>query len=285
MSAQQKVVLVTGCSDGGIGSELCKQYAAKGCKVYATARRIEAMGSLTHPNIACARMDVTDEASIKAVVDEINEKEGRIDVLVNNAGLTCSGPTAEVDMERIQRTYDTNVFGIIRAARIVIPHMAARKSGTIVNIGSILGETPLPFAGIYASTKAAVRSLSETLYMECLPLGISVVHVNTGGARTNIVKNMGQQFSVPSTTLYAPYEEVIREEFNPKRVEQGSPPEHIARVVVEKSIAAKPDRYISVGAGSFLVDSILPWIPRGWLLRMLWNFMVEKKKTTVDKSK
>ncbi|KAI9068707.1 NAD-P-binding protein [Trametes sanguinea] len=261
MAPVRELVLVTGCSDGGIGSELCKQYAAKGCKVYATARRIEAMSSLTHPNIVRARMDVTDEASIKAVVDEMIEKEGRIDILVNNAGLTCSGPIAEVDLERIQRTYDTNVFGIIRAARIVIPHMAARNSGAMSILGRSWGQR------IYASSKAAVRALSETLYMECLPLGISVVFVNTGGARTNI------------------YEEVIREEFNPKRVEQGSPPEDIARVVVEKSIAAKPDRYIAVGAGSFLVDNILPWLPRGWLLRTLWNFMVEKKKVAVDKSK
>ncbi|CDO73060.1 hypothetical protein BN946_scf185007.g114 [Trametes cinnabarina] len=285
MSTQQKVVLVTGCSDGGIGSALCKQYAATGCKVYASARRVEAMRTLTHPNIERTRMDVTDEASIQAAVDQIIEKDGRIDILVNNAGMTCSGPVAEVELERIQRTFDTNVFGIIRTARVVIPHMAARKSGTIVNIGSILAQTPLPFAGIYASSKAAVHSLTETLYMECIPLGIAVVLVNAGGARTNIIKNMGQQFDIPSTTLYAPYEEIIREEFDPKRTEQGSPPEDIARVVVAKSLAAKPDRHIAVGAGSFLVNNILPWFPRGVLLRMLWNFLVEKKRAALAKSK
>ncbi|KAI0660642.1 NAD-P-binding protein [Cubamyces menziesii] len=279
MSTSKPVVLVTGCSKGGIGFSLCKEFAAKGCKVYATARRIEAMTTLTHPNIERARLDVTDDASMQSVFDSIVEKEGRIDILVNNAGMTCSGPVVDIDLESVQRTFDTNVFGIVRTCKAAVPHMAARKSGTIVNIGSIVGEIPMPFAGIYASTKAAVRSLTESLYMECLPLGIAVVHVNAGGARTNIIKNMGAHHAVPPTTLYAPYAAVIQEEFDPARTDKATTPEEFARTVAKSVLPtrATPDRVVWVGAGSTIVR-VIRWLPKGFLLRLLWNQLVEKRK-------
>ncbi|KAI0673707.1 NAD-P-binding protein [Trametes maxima] len=284
-SAQQKVVLVTGCSEGGIGASLCLEYASQGCKVYATARRLEAMSTLTHPNIEHLRLDITDEASVNTVVDTIIQKEGRIDILVNNAGMTCSGPVIDVDLERIKQTYDTNVFGIIRTAKAVIPHMAARKSGTIVNIGSVVGEVPVPFAGIYASSKAAVHSLTDALYMECRPLGISVVLVGAGGVRTNIIKNMGAHFGAPSTsTLYGAYADVIRGEFDPARTANATPPERFARVVVGKSLARAPERYVSVGAGSTLMR-VLSWLPRGFLLRFLWGQLAEKPRAAAAKRK
>ncbi|OJT04489.1 NADPH-dependent 1-acyldihydroxyacetone phosphate reductase [Trametes pubescens] len=279
MVGARKVVLITGCSEGGIGFWLAKEYAAFGCKVYATARRTEAMASLVDPNIDKLRMDVTDEASIKAAVDEIIEKDGRIDVLVNNAGMTCSGPIAEIDFERITQTYNTNVFGVIRTAKAVIPHMASLKSGTIVNIGSVLGEIPLPFTGVYASSKAAVHALTDALYMECQPLGISVVLVAAGGVRT-----MGTNFSVPSTELYPEYAGVIAGEFDPARTARGTPPEDFARVVVGKSLARAPARVVVVGLGSSVVR-FLTWFPRGWVLRTVWNQMVEKHKVALAKSK
>ncbi|KAI0334359.1 NAD-P-binding protein [Cubamyces sp. BRFM 1775] len=282
MTSESPIVLITGCSDGGIGSALCKEFAAKGCKVYATARRVEAMSTLeSHPNVERMRLDVTDQASVQSAVDSIVEKDGRIDVLVNNAGMTCSGPVIDIDLESIQRTFDTNVFGIVRTCKAAIPHMAARKSGTIVNIGSVLGDIPMPFAGIYASTKAAVRSLTESLYMECRPLGIAVVHVNAGGARTNIVKNMGAHHAVPPTTLYGPYAAVIQEEFDPGRTEKATRPEEFARVVVKGALPARsggtPERVVWVGAGSSFVKAIR-WLPKGFVLRLLWNQLVEKRR-------
>ncbi|KAI0828930.1 NAD-P-binding protein [Trametes gibbosa] len=284
-AALRKVVLVTGCSEGGIGFSLCKEFASQGCKVYASARRIEAMASLTDANIEKIRLDVTDEGGVKAAVDGIVEKEGRIDVLVNNAGMTCSGPVAEVSLERIQQTYNTNVFGIIRTSRAVLPHMAARKSGTIVNIGSVVGEVPVPFAGLYASSKAAVHSLTQALYMECLPLGIAVVLVGAGGARTNIIKNMDAQLNGPPTSaLYPEYEAVIGAEFDPGRADGATSPEDFARVVVQKSLAKAPERFVAVGAGSTAMR-IMAWLPRGWVLRLLWNQLVEKKRAELMKLK
>ncbi|OJT04488.1 NADPH-dependent 1-acyldihydroxyacetone phosphate reductase [Trametes pubescens] len=266
------------------------------------------MASLTDASVERLRMDVTDETSIKAAVDEIVEREGRIDILVNNAGMTCSGelhstlvrrsahmnalfgdragPLVDVELERIKQTFDTNVFGTLRTAKAVIPHMAVRKSGTIVNIGSVVGEIPIPFAGIYSASKAAVHSITEALYMECLPLGISVVLVSAGAVRTNIVANMGTHFSVPPTTLYAEYANVIAYEFDPTRMANASatPPEDFARAVVGKSLAKAPVRVVVAGLGSSIMR-ILGWFPRGWVLRIFWSQLVEKQRTALAKSK
>ncbi|KAI0639987.1 NAD-P-binding protein [Trametes polyzona] len=279
-----KVVLVTGCSEGGIGFALCKEYAAQGCKVYATARRVEAMNKLVHPNIERLRMDVTDESNIASVVAEVVEQEGRIDILVNNAGVGCSGPVVEVDFERILQTYNTNVFGILRTAKAVIPHMAARKSGTIVNIGSVAGEMPLPFSGIYASSKAAVHSLTASLHMECRPLGVAVVLVAAGGVRTNITSNASAHFRVPPGSLYAGYPEAVLGGFDPEQTAGAMPAEEFARVVVGRSLAEAPARVVSVGQGAGMARAVA-WLPRGVLLRLLWSQFVEKPMAALAKSR
>ncbi len=145
-------------------------------------------------------------------------------------------------------------------------------------------DSPLPFTGVYASSKAAVHALTDALYMECQPLGISVVLVAAGGVRTNIVANMGTNFSVPATELYTEYAGVIAGEFDPGRTARGTPPEDFARVVVGKSLARAPARVVVVGLGSSVVR-FLTWFPRGWVLRTVWNQMVEKHKVALAKSK
>ncbi|TBU54880.1 oxidoreductase [Dichomitus squalens] len=287
MSSTQKIVLVTGCSQGGIGAALCEEYASKGCKVYATARRLEAMHGFTHGSIELLQLDVTNQNSIDAVVNQIIEKDGRIDILVNNAGMTCSGPVVEVELDRLQKTFDTNVFGIVRVCRAVIPYVAARKSGTIVNMGSILAHVALPFAGIYSASKAAVHSITEALYMECLPFDISVVLVDSGGAASNIINNMAQNVGVPTLRIYGDYVDVIREDFNPDRpeVKAATPLDEYARGVVKPTLEAKPPRSFGVGSGSTLVPFIASVVPRGVLLRYLWQSLVEKKRVALAKAK
>ncbi len=134
----------------------CAKYASRGCKVYATARRMEAMDGLKQPNVEKLVLDVTDEENVRDVVETIISREGRIDVLVNNAGVLCigmpqcflvisryslitelAGPVIDVSMDVIQKAYDANVFSVIRMCKAVIPYMAARKSGTIVQISSV----------------------------------------------------------------------------------------------------------------------------------------------------
>ncbi|KAI0757784.1 oxidoreductase [Daedaleopsis nitida] len=269
--ASRKVVLVTGCSDGGIGFSLCAEYASQGCKVYATARRLESMGAFKQDDIEKLVLDVTNEDNIRRVVDTIIEKEGKIDILVNNAGVLCVGPIIDVPMDVIEKTYDTNVYSVLRLCKAVIPHMAARKSGTVVNISSIGAYIPTPWGGIYASTKAALHSLSDTLYMECTPLNVSVLLVATGGIRSKLSANQSAAFrGLPEQSLYKPYLPSILARIYASQSADAMPSEEYARRVVGKSLQKRPPRYMILGGKSVLYR-LLWWIPRGVTLWLFWR--------------
>ncbi|EJF56137.1 oxidoreductase [Dichomitus squalens LYAD-421 SS1] len=278
MATSQEVVLVTGCSNGGIGFALCEEYARQGCKVYATARRLQSIDAFTAPNIEKLSLDVTKEDNVHEVVQTIIQKEGRIDVLVNNAGVLCVGPVIEVPMDVIERTYDTNVFSIIRMCKAVIPHMAARKSGTIVNISSIGALIPTPWAGIYGSTKAAVQSLSDVLYMECKPHDISVLVVTTGGIRSKLSDNQAAAFpGLPEGSLYKRYLTDIVARIHASQTSDATPAEAYARQVVRRSLQKKVPREIVSGAKVTLYRVLL-WLPRAVTLSLFWYFFTKNAR-------
>ncbi|KAI0353214.1 oxidoreductase [Trametes cingulata] len=269
MAVSSKVVLVTGCSVGGIGSALCEEYASQGCKVYATARRLETMEGLKH-NVERLKLDVTSDEDVQNVVKTIIDKEGRIDVLVNNAGILCTGPVIDVPMEEIQRTYDANVFSVIRMCKAVIPHMAARKSGTIVNISSLMAHLPTPWAGIYASTKAALQSLGDTLYMECTPFNISVMSITTGAIRSNLATNRLATFQgLPADSLYQRFLPNIVQRISLSQGSDRMSAEEYAKRVVPKTLQAKPPRSMILGGKSWFM--LLAWLPRTPVLWLIWR--------------
>ncbi|TFY52679.1 hypothetical protein EVJ58_g9879 [Rhodofomes roseus] len=196
-----EVVVVTGCTKGGIGHALCEEFAGKGCKVYATARRVEAIGDFKDTQIVRLRLDVTSDADVADVVKTVLDREGRIDIVVNNA----ARPLAEVSLLEAKITFDTNIFGPLRLAQAAFPHMAAKKSGRIVNIGSIMGDTPAPWGGVYGATKAALARISEILYMEAAPFNIHVMHISPGGVKTNIAMHALDQLDLPENSFYKPW--------------------------------------------------------------------------------
>ncbi|PCH34060.1 oxidoreductase [Wolfiporia cocos MD-104 SS10] len=269
------VVIVTGSSKGGIGYALCEEFALRGCKVYATARRLESIDSLVNTNIEHLRLDVTDDENVAEVVKTIVEREGKIDILVNNAGVACTGPLAEMPMDRLIGTYDANVFSVLRMVRAVFPHMATRKKGTIVNIGSIGGEIATPWSGVYASTKASVKSISETLWMECVPFNISVVHLAPGGVKSNIAANFIDKFSLPPDSFYLDYIDSIMRRLNLSRSPKVMPTEEFARKTVAAVLSRNPPRYMTLGMASGLFK-FLQWLPRGFVLWMMWRSFVGK---------
>ena len=174
-----KVALVTGASSG-IGESIALHLAEAGWTVYACARRVEKMEHLAARGVIAFAMDVTDDASMVAGVRRILDEQGRIDALVNNAGYGSYGPVEIVPIDEGRRQFEVNLFGLARLSQLVIPHLRARKTGTIVNISSIGGKIYEPLGAWYHATKFAVEGFSDSLRLELAPFGIDVVIVEPG---------------------------------------------------------------------------------------------------------
>ena len=179
-----KVILITGASSG-IGYDSALALAAKGHTVYAAARRLELMEPLKAKGIHVLRMDVTDEASMAAGVNAIVEQEGRLDVLVNNAGYGFFGALETVPMEEARRQLEVNVFGLARLCQLVLPTMRKQGSGRIVNTSSIAGRSVFYFGGWYHVSKYSVEAFSDALRMEMKPFGIDVSMIEPGAIKTD----------------------------------------------------------------------------------------------------
>lgn len=184
MNKVRKVVLVTGASSG-IGFDAAQALAARGHKVYAAARRVEKMEPLKAKGIEVLRMDVTDEASMAKGVESILKNEGRIDVLVNNAGYGFFGAIETVPMEEARRQLEVNVFGLARLCQLVLPTMRKQGGGRIVNTSSIAGRSVFYFGGWYHVSKYSVEALSDAMRMELKPFGIDVVMIEPGAIKTD----------------------------------------------------------------------------------------------------
>ncbi|KAF8349696.1 oxidoreductase [Amanita rubescens] len=270
------VVLITGCSLGGIGHAMCEAFAERGCTVIATSRNVSTMGDFKHETtIKKFALDVTQDEQVKEVVQQVVEQEGGIDILVNNAGMIAPGPLIDNDIEHVQRAFDTNVFGLWRMARAVIPEMAKRHKGLIVNIGSIVGEIPTPWNGIYCSTKAAVYSLSEVMNMECRPFGISVMHVAPGAVKSNIADNAAAQYALPPSSLYKAYLPNIVKRMYASQGPGSMSTEKFAEDVVSKALKTSPPSYM-MGGGLIRMFSVAKWLPRGLLLSVVWWMLTRK---------
>ncbi|MEU5953022.1 SDR family NAD(P)-dependent oxidoreductase [Streptomyces sp. NPDC047525] len=176
-------VLITGCSSG-IGRACALRMHRSGLTVYATARRPETLAPLAAEGIRTLRLDVTDEASMREVVDLIEAEHGSVGALVNSAGYAMSGVVEEAGLDDMRRQFETNVFGLARLSQLVLPAMRAARRGTIVNISSIFGRYAVPGGGFYQASKHAVEALSDALRLEVADFGVKVVLIEPGPVRT-----------------------------------------------------------------------------------------------------
>ncbi len=179
MSAPSKAVLITGCSSG-IGRATALRLAGAGWTVYATARRPETLSELETVGCHTLALDVTDEQSMQAAVDEIERAEGAIGVLINNAGYSQSGAIETVPLDAVRRQFETNVFGLVRLTQLVLPKMRAQHWGKIVNVGSMGGRLSFPGGGHYHATKHALEAISDALRFELRGFGIDVILLEPG---------------------------------------------------------------------------------------------------------
>ncbi|KAG6911602.1 hypothetical protein DXG01_011905 [Tephrocybe rancida] len=275
-----RVVLVTGCSTGGIGFALCNEFARQGCKVYATSRKVETIGDFDYPRVEKLALDVNSDEAVEHTLQHIVEAEGKIDIVVNNAGYFCPGPLIDQTIENVKLNFDTNVFSILRVAKTVIPLMAKRRSGVIVNIGSIVGEmqvsAPTPWNGLYCASKAAVQSISDVLSMECKPFNISVLHVAPGGIQSNISANAVGRYALPESSLYAAFLPNIIGRIHASQAPGSMPTDIFAKEVAAKALRKSPPMYMSLGSNSTVL-AIIKWLPKSWVLWLMWRVWSNEK--------
>jgi len=198
-----KVWFITGASRG-IGTLITKEALACGDAVMATARNPERLVSelRSHPNFLVAKLDVTDEAQAEDAVEQAISRFGRIDVLVNNAGYGLLGAVEEVTPVEVEAVYATNVFGLLKVTRAVLPYMRRQRSGHILNFSSVGGYSGYPGWGVYGSTKFAVEGLSESLAAEVKPFGINVTIIRPGFFRTEFLSDASLSVSSASISDY-----------------------------------------------------------------------------------
>ena len=257
-----KTALVTGASSG-IGEETARTLHKLGYTVYAAARRTDRLEQLTPTGIHALTMDVTDDESMTSSIEQIIAETGRIDVLVNNAGYGSFGAIEDVPIDEARRQFEVNVFGLARLTQLVLPHMRAQRSGTIINISSIGGRFTTLLGGWYHASKHAVEALSDALRMETTPFGIDVVVIEPGLIRTEwsgIAANRLEETAEGSA-----YASQIKAVANSMRSEstnkRQSPPSVIADTVEKIVTARKPrTRYVVGFAAKPLVTlrRILP---------------------------
>ena len=278
---KQKVILITGASSG-IGYDTATRLAKQGHKVYGAARRIDKMLPLKELGITPIKMDVTDDASMIAGVNAVLEAEGRIDVLVNNAGYGYFGAVENVSMEEARKQLEVNVFGLARLTQLVIPHMRQQGSGRIVNLASIAGKLALYFGGWYHVSKFAVEGFSDALRMELKPFGIDVVIIEPGGIRTEwgvIAADHLAESSKGTVYEQAALNEANAMKYTYTRAKLLSNPSVIAKAICKGVNKRHPKARYRTGMGSHSLVFLHWLLPSKWwdgLMRSLGKVRVER---------
>lgn len=248
------VAIVTGASTG-IGHATAKALQNAGFRVFGTSRRASAASADGVTMLAC---DVTDDESVAKLVDEVLAKAGRIDLLVNNAGIGLLGGAEESSTAQAQALFDVNVFGVLRVTNAVLPAMRHQGGGRIINLSSVLGLIPAPYSALYASTKHAIEGYSESLDHELRSLGIRVVLVEPAYTRTSFEENLVKPDRLLDVynSARAGMNGVLR-----KAIEAGDAPEIVAKTVLEAATASVPRRRYAAGRMARQVSFLRRFVP------------------------
>jgi NAD(P)-dependent dehydrogenase (short-subunit alcohol dehydrogenase family) len=199
VSNSNKVVLITGASSG-FGAAIAKSLAANGYRVFGTMRSPRAAPT---DGFTSLTLDVTQDDSVHACIADVIRAAGRIDAVINNAGIGIAGAIEDTTPEEAHSQFDTNFFGLHRVCRAVLPHLRARRAGTIINMSSLAGRIPLPFQGFYSATKFAIEAYTEALRMEVRSFGILVSMIEPGDFATSFTANRRMtNESIPDSPYY-----------------------------------------------------------------------------------
>lgn len=269
----KRVVLITGCSSG-IGHALAEVFHDAGdYTVYASARDLDKLKNLSRRGIQTLPLDVDDPGSIDAALERIRDKEGRLDVLVNNAGFAAMGPLAELPPAKLRGQFETNVVAPVimtqRALSLLRRAVSDNGSARVVNIGSVSGILTTPFSGAYCASKAAIHAISDALRMELAPFGIRVITVQPGAIRSSFGDNSAAHIDwLNEDSLYAPVREGIEARTQASQ-DNPTPAGDFARQMIEAVMADDPEPVTRIGNSSRLLPTLKRWVPTRRLDRML----------------
>jgi short-subunit dehydrogenase len=250
-----QTILVTGASSG-IGQSTARLLAERGFTVFGTARKPD---STKREAFTMLALDVRSDDSVRACVEQVIAKAGRLDVLVNNAGYAVTGAAEETSVEEAKAQFETNFFGIVRMVNAVLPAMRATGDGKIINISSLAGNTAIPYSAFYSATKFAVEGYSESLWYELRPFGISVSLVEPGFVKTPIAETS------PAAERTLPEYDKTRKRMMAafgRALEGGIPPEQVARRVLQIVENKAPRLRYRVGAQATWLPrlrNVIPW--------------------------
>lgn len=262
-----EVVLITGCGSG-IGKALALAFHRQGFAVCATARRVETMQDLAQAGMQTLALDVTQDEDIRKVLDTLKATGRQVGALVNNAGYGAMGPLLDVPSSQWQRQFEVNVFAPMALTRAVLPGMIERGRGLVVNISSVSGVMPTPFAGAYCASKAALNAASDALRMELRPLGIDVVTVQPGGIQSSFGDRAADQVNLAPDSPYQAIREGVLARANESQA-GATPADEFARQLVRQLQRARPSALIRLGRKSTLMPLLKQVLPTAVLDRML----------------
>jgi NAD(P)-dependent dehydrogenase (short-subunit alcohol dehydrogenase family) len=252
----QPVVLITGVSSG-IGLATAKKFVARGSRVFGTVRNLLKATPIT--GVELVEMDVRNDASVLAGVLTVISRAGRVDVLVNNAGVNLMGAVEETTPAEAAALFDTNVLGGLRVSQAVLPHMREKRKGRIINVSSVLGFLPGPYMGLYAASKHAIEGLSESLDHEVRQFGIRVTLVQPSYTKTSLDAN-----SPHSATLINAYDQErqqVTRSFS-SHVDRGDDPANVANTIVDAAFGTWRMRRPAPGQAS-LLSKLRRFMPAG----------------------
>jgi len=266
-----KIVLITGAS-AGIGKATALLLLEKGYIVYGAARRVEKMNDLLAMGAKILAMDVTDETSMTSGIDTIIRTEGRIDVLINNAGFGSYGALEDVPISDARYQLEVNLFGPARLTQLVLPHMRRQGSGKIINVSSIGGKAAMPLGGWYHASKFALEAYSDSLRMEVRPFGIDVIVIEPGGIQSewgDIATN--NMIKVSAGTAYKTLIDgaVRMTEKMKANKKAAAPPGLIADLIHKAVTAAEPGTRYSAGYMSGTVLFMKKWLSDKMMDKMI----------------
>jgi NADP-dependent 3-hydroxy acid dehydrogenase YdfG len=260
-----KTILITGASSG-FGHTTAETLAGAGHKVFASMRDLDTKNrehaqELRQQGIAVIELDISSDASVEHAIKEVLADAGRIDVLINNAGIASAGITEAFTADQAKVVFNTNIVGLLRTNRAVLPTMRARGDGLIINIGSILGRVTFPFFGIYGASKFAVEALTDSLRYEVSQFGIDVVLVQPSAYPTNMYAAMQQPADTARVADYGDIAQIPGKMFEAFRglfASANAPDPHNVATNIAKLIAApKGVRPVRVVVGqAFGADAV-----------------------------